>query len=79
MEDVTNSQKDWDDFWYNSTPIPFDTMNSTVNKYTRASKDGKDIVCPLCNNSSRVYHFGWSSLQCLYCETMINKNEWRIA
>ena len=28
-----------------------------VNKYTRAGKDGKFIICPICEQGSYVFHF----------------------
>ena len=49
-----------------------------INRYTRASKDGKDIKCPECHECVRVYHFGWTALSCLGCHTMIEKNRWEV-
>ena len=49
-----------------------------VTKYTRAGKNGRAIVCPQCNNYSRVYHFAWSALGCLDCNHLIDKYEWRL-
>jgi uncharacterized CHY-type Zn-finger protein len=46
-----------------------------VNKYTRAGKNGKFIICPVCKKKSKVYHFSFTALQCQNCESMINKNE----
>ena len=54
-------------------------FSKTVNRYTRAGKNGKEIICPHCNKISRVYHFSWSAVGCLNCKEMVNKNEWRIA
>ena len=54
-------------------------FSKTVNRYTRAGKNGKEIICPYCNKISRVYHFSWSAVGCLNCKEMVNKNEWRIA
>ena len=54
-------------------------MTQTVNRNTRAGKNGKEIICPHCNKNSRVYHFSWSAAGCLNCKKMVNKNEWRIA
>ena len=28
---------------------------SNVNRYTRAGYNGKEIVCPVCNNNARVF------------------------
>jgi len=47
-----------------------------VNKYTRAGKNGKTIVCPECDNEALVYHFSWSALTCQSCRQMINKGDW---
>ena len=49
-----------------------------VNKYTRAGKYGKAIVCPVCDNIQTVYHFAWSGLQCLSCKQSVDKYEWRV-
>ena len=49
-----------------------------VDKYTRARKDGKIIVCPECNKVTTVYHFSWSALSCQHCDTMVGKNQWRL-
>ena len=49
-----------------------------VNRYTRAGKDGKFIVCPHCNKVATVYHFSWSALSCQHCDTMIDKYDWKL-
>ena len=49
-----------------------------VSKYTRAGKNGRAIICPQCNNYARVYHFGWSSLNCIHCDASVNKSDWRL-
>ena len=46
---------------------------SKVNRYTRAGKDGKFIICPHCNQGAFVFHFSWSALNCQHCDTMIEK------
>ena len=51
---------------------------SKVNRYTRAGKDGKIIVCPECNKVATVYHFSWSALGCQECGAMVEKNQWRL-
>ena len=51
---------------------------SKVNRYTRAGKDGKFIICPECNQGSFVFHFSWSALNCQHCDTMIEKNDWKV-
>ena len=47
-----------------------------VNKYTRAGYSGKQITCPKCNTTHRVYHFSWSALGCQECDSMIEKYQW---
>ena len=49
---------------------------SNVNRYTRAGKNGKDILCPECRTWGTVYHFGWSALGCTNCHEMIDKEDW---
>ena len=51
---------------------------SKVNRYTRAGKDGKFIICPECNKVTTVYHFSWSALGCQECGAMVEKNQWRL-
>ena len=51
---------------------------SKVQKYTRAGKWGKTIVCPECNKVATVYHFAWSGLSCQHCDTMIDKYDWKL-
>ena len=50
-----------------------------VHSRTRAPKSGRQIVCPCCGVSSRVYHFAWSGLQCNTCKTMTPKYGWIVA
>ena len=47
-----------------------------VDRYTRAGFGGKEIICPKCDASTRVYHFSWSALGCQWCKSMVNKNDW---
>ena len=54
------------------------TLTRTVDKYTRAGRYGKTIVCPECNQGAFVFHFSWSALNCQHCDTMIEKNQWRV-
>ena len=49
-----------------------------VSKSTRASKNGKLIICPQCNSHARVFHFGWSALNCIHCDASVNKYDWRL-
>ena len=50
-----------------------------VTKSTRASKQGKLIICPQCNSYARVFHFSWCSLNCIHCDANVNKLDWRLA
>ena len=47
-----------------------------VNRHTRAGYDGREIICPMCDHVSTVYHFSWLSLTCQHCELSINKTAW---
>jgi hypothetical protein len=49
-----------------------------VNRYTRAGRKGKKIVCPVCTEIVNVYHFSWSILGCTSCHQMIDKCEWGV-
>jgi len=49
-----------------------------VTKNTRAGRKGKQIQCPHCGGVHRVYHLGWSSLQCDKCLEMVPKYDWII-
>ena len=52
--------------------------NSYVTKYTRAGKNGKQIVCPECDNIRRVYHFNFSGLTCPECKQSVDKYSWKV-
>ena len=52
--------------------------NNNVNKYTRAGYQGKQIVCPQCNNNALVFHFSWCALTCQSCHNNINKSDWLV-
>ena len=54
-------------------------MRTKVNRYTRAGKNGKVIMCPECHNKHRVFHFSWSALGCPDCKYVIDKYDWTIA
>ena len=56
--------------------MPPQTYFSNVNRYTRAGKNGKDILCPECRTWGTVYHFAWSALGCTHCNEMIDKEDW---
>ena len=50
-----------------------------VSRFTRASKQGKLIICPQCDSYARVFHFSWSALNCIHCDASVNKLDWRLA
>ena len=52
-------------------------MNN-VNRFTRASNSGTQIVCPFCDTQQRVFHFSWSALVCIHCDATVNKLDWRL-
>ena len=58
---------------------------ATVNKHTRAGRNGREIVCPKCYSKHKVYHFSWSALTCLpyvgsnRCGADVNKEDWIVA
>ena len=49
-----------------------------VNRYTRGGNNGKWIKCPKCSQTSKVYHFNFSSLTCPDCKQSITKYDWLI-
>ena len=51
---------------------------SNVNRYTRAGKNGKQILCPECKEWGKVYHFSWYALGCTSCGEMIDKEKWLV-
>ena len=54
-------------------------MTTKVTRYTRASNNGKVIICPECNNEARVFHFSWSALGCQHCKYIVDKYDWKLA
>ena len=50
-----------------------------VSKYTRAGNNGREIVCPNCNDKHKVSHFSWTALTCMDCGKDIDKWEWTVA
>ena len=48
---------------------------TNVNRFTRAGKNGREILCPECREWSTVYHFSWSALGCIHCGEMVNKED----
>ena len=49
-----------------------------VTRYTRAGYSGKEITCPKCNHTEKVYHFAWSACGCLGCGESINKDDFLV-
>ncbi len=62
---------------YLGSKFDIEPITKTVNRYTRAGYEGRNIFCPKCDKKSRVFHFSWSALNCQHCDTMIDKNQWR--
>ena len=52
--------------------------NSNVTRYTRGGKNGKQLVCPECDNIIRVYHFSFSGLTCPKCKQSVDKYRWKV-
>ena len=52
--------------------------NSCVTRYTRAGKNGKQIVCPECGSIRRIYHFNFSGLTCPKCKQSVDKYSWKV-
>ena len=52
--------------------------NSYVTKYTRGGKNGKQLVCPECDNIIRIYHFSFIGLTCPKCKQSVNKYRWKV-
>jgi len=53
-----------------------------VNKHTRSPRNGREIVCPKCNEKHKVYHFSWTALTCFHkggCGADVNKQDWVVA
>ena len=53
-------------------------LSNKVTKYTRAGKNGKQIVCPECRSIRTVYHFNFSGLTCPECKESVDKYEWEV-
>ena len=52
--------------------------NSNVTRYTRGGKNGKQLVCPECDNIIRIYHFNFSGLTCPKCKQSVAKYDWKV-
>jgi len=57
-----------------TTTVSFKPITPRV----RAGKWGKHIMCPKCETIKKVYHFSWSALNCVNCDTMIDKSLWSV-
>jgi hypothetical protein len=44
----------------------------------RVTMHGRLVRCPHCSHVSRVYHLGFSELQCIHCKTMVRKYDWTV-
>ena len=49
-----------------------------VTRYTRGGKNGKQLVCPECDNIRTVYHFNFSGLTCPECKQSVDKYRWKV-
>ena len=49
-----------------------------VTRYTRVGKNGKQLVCPECDNIIRIYHFSFSGLVCPQCKQSVDKYRWKV-
>ena len=52
--------------------------SSNVTRYTRGGKNGKQLVCPDCDNIIRIYHFNFSGLTCPKCKQSVDKYDWKV-
>ena len=57
---------------------PKSITNCKVTRYTRAGKNGKQIVCPECGSIRRIYHFNFSGLVCPKCKQSVAKYDWKV-
>ena len=63
---------------YVAANLPHLKKVKRVNRYTRAGRNGKEITCPKCNHTEKVYHFAWSAAGCLGCREYINKEDFLV-
>ena len=54
------------------------SMDNNVTRYTRGGKNGKQLVCPECDNIIRIYHFSFSGLTCPQCQQSVAKYDWKV-
>ena len=52
--------------------------NCNVTRYTRAGKNGKQLVCPECGSIRRIYHFNFTGLVCPQCKQSVAKYDWKV-
>ena len=52
--------------------------DNCVTRYTRGGKNGKQLVCPECDNIIRIYHFNFSGLICPKCKQSVDKYDWKV-
>ncbi len=45
---------------------------------SRAGKNGKNLKCPVCETTRRVFNFSFSSLTCPSCKSCVNKEDWLV-
>lgn len=51
-----------------------------VNRWTRAGRNGRPLICPHCRDEAIVYHFCWCACQCSNpeCAKMVNKYDYLV-
>ena len=54
------------------------SKDNCVTRYTRGGKNGKQLVCPECDNIIRIYHFNFSGLTCPKCKQSVAKYDWKV-
>ena len=54
------------------------SMDNNVTRYTRAGKNGKQLVCPECGSIRRIYHFNFTGLTCPQCKQSVAKYDWKV-
>ena len=55
-----------------------DARRATVNRYTRAGRNGRVIYCRKCGEGRRMYHFSWFAIMCRKCDEERSKYTWLI-
>lgn len=36
------------------------------------------IVCPICEQTTEVYHFQWEAITCQTCGSMVDRRRWTL-